>query len=152
MIEREWLKNLAKAKFENGQWSVAEMPSKEPHLIFEHFLSSIEDAIDIFNHYSDRPIGVFPLQGETPSSQSGTLIVRGHIQIKLFFEVFENKPRITGKTFTMESFALKETNLPVMTSEIDAFGATLWRTANNKLWNTEQYIRKILLYILEKST
>ena len=147
MVDQEWLRNLATARYVDGQWELAE-PEQHGQIVADRISDAIESlyekaemACDSFNQYSGgrRSMRILPIKSSY-QGKSGFLILCGSSQVSL-----ESTPPILQISLAiLRGFQRQCRPLFQLSPQVDPFGGILW-AADNGLLMTHDLIIKYLM-------
>lgn len=140
--ESLWIKNLARAKFKDGQWitDVEPLSGDGPYAAL---LEAIVLAIEVYNKHAASPVRV--LNGATKSHLS-LCLVHGAAQVKFT----RNGPHMDVSLTKTKNFQSNELPLARLTPVVDKFGMPTWMRGTTE-WSTDQLIKHALIHLLEAS-
>ena len=151
MPSPEWIRNLATAKYEQGQWQV---PGLEGISIIRRAADELgremQSTINEFNHHALIRTELFPIAG--PSGYHiGFLLVRAGLQIRLEFEQEDQNFTLVGSVIETRDFQIQTRLFTRLIPVADAFGGIGWQAQQGAVWTTDQLIRKILIHLMEST-
>lgn len=150
MANHEWIRNLAKSRYEGGKWHTPKQPSFDLKTqALDQLLDVLQDAVTVFNQHASLPISLFPLSNAQGERLIGSLIVRGAIQIRLACDQKGEDIHLVGITVTTHDFQVKEQVFARLIATADAWGAIGWRQKSGTTWTTEMLVRNILIHLFE---
>lgn len=140
--DSSWIKNLARAKFQNGQWIPADgNPTGDAP--FGAFIDDIICAVETYNNHSSIPIRM--LSGAAKSPLLLTLL-HGAAQIKFT----RNGQFLDISLVKTRNFQSTELPLARLTPIIDMFGHPTWMRGSSE-WSADQVIKHTFIQLLESS-
>jgi hypothetical protein len=138
-----WIKNLARARYQNGQW----IPADETLSGDGPFGALIEDvvtAVDTYNHHAAAPIRM--LSGVPQKSPLLLTLLHGTAQIKFV----RNGQFMDISLIKTRNFQSTEHPLARLTPIIDMFGHPTWMRGSAE-WSADQLIKHVFIHLLEAS-
>lgn len=140
--DSSWIKNLARAKYHNGQWipSEASLTGDGP---FAALTDEVMAAVETYNNHASTPIRMLSGGAKSPLMLS---LLHGSAQIKFtrngqFMDISLVKTR---------NFQSIEQPLARLTPIIDMFGHPTWMRGSAE-WSADQVIKHTLIQLLESS-
>ncbi len=147
MPDRNWLRNLATAQFEKGQWHL-EPQTKDAASLKERvqkslidLYSELQEATEIFNYYAKtaEKISVFASKLSYSLVDGAIILIHKNLQITLNM----NGDKLIANLTSVQGFDKDSKLLHSFTPTIDAFGSFLWRLENGLIMNN-QFITQLL--------
>lgn len=137
-----WIKNLARARFQNGQWIPADetLSGDGP---FGALVEDIVTAVDTYNHHASSSIRM--LSGAQKSPLMLTLL-HGSAQIKFI----RNGQFVDIVLIKTRNFQSVEHPLARLTPVIDMFGHPTWMRGSTE-YSADQLIKHVFIHLLEAS-
>ena len=141
--DTNWLKRLARSRFQNGVWDTPELKSRalDP---FEPLVDDLREAVEIFNQHAPTPIRALE-----PSANTLTImtLLYGAAQIRFS----RNGTFLDISLIRTKDFQTTEQPLTRLTPVMDVFGCPVWKRGTAES-SSDQVIKNALLHLLEAST
>jgi hypothetical protein len=147
MPDREWLKNLATARFEGGRvsprdpWAVQHLTEKRLAATLDDLYNEAFEAAEIFNAHraGDNLLRVMALRVGESGPLSGLLFMLGRTQIRLEFRDAHLEVDLTlTRAFCAETRCIHR-----LAPQTDALGDIRWSLDNRLLVNHEMIIKHV---------
>ena len=148
MTDRQWLRNLATANFQGGQWALADPEEARDQITLRledtipALLAEARDACEVYNLYATgrKSIRVLPLGPVEGKTEGGLVLLSGHLQLKLEYV----PPRLTSTLVAVRYFAHGSKPLHVFEPQFDSFGTLRWNMdKSGLLFSNELIIKKL---------
>ena len=148
MADKEWIKNLASAKFINGQWentnpqSVSQLAEVRIEDSVAQLYEEASEAADLYNlHAVDRPsISILSIAKEKSRGNGGVIMLLGKTQLNI--EIYNNT--LEAQLTTVDGFHRNTTILAKLTAQADSFGSVMWLADKSSLMSNELIVKKLM--------
>lgn len=137
-----WIKNLARASYQNGRWIPDESPVQNLSA-FESLVDDIIQAVETYNQHAKSPIRIL----DAPA-KSTTLLTLLHGMIQLKF--LQNGNLLDVSLIKTRNFQTQEVPLARLSPILDVFGYPTWKRGTVE-WSTDQLIKQSFIHLLEAS-
>lgn len=140
--DSSWIKNLARAKYQNGQWVPAEagLTGDGP---FGVLIEDVVSAVETYNNHASSPIRMLAGAAKSPLLLS---LLHGAAQIKFT----RNGQYMDISLIKTRNFQSVELPLTRLTPVIDMFGHPTWMRGSTEC-SADQLIKHTFIQLLEAS-
>lgn len=151
MVDEIWLRNLARAKFNEGNWQFEGTEDVET-IVQSRIERSVSDlfdlayeAVTVYNLHAsaERAIKLLASSGD-----AGFTLLCGGVQVRLN----KVKQTLIVSQITVEGFASKPEVIGRFTPLADPFGAIVWSENNRLIMEGGMLVKKILEQLIKEST
>jgi hypothetical protein len=140
--DSSWIKNLARAKYQNGQWIPADA-SFAGDAPFGALIEDITQAVETYNNHASSPIRVLSGASRSPLLLS---LLHGSAQIKFA----RNGQYLDISLLKTRNFQSVELPLARLNPVIDMFGHPTWMRGSTEC-SADQLIKHTFIQLLEAS-
>ena len=147
MTDHEWIRNLATAKYEDGQWAIVDgerlraAAGERVRDAIADLVVEAQEAADIYNvHAKGRQMKVLPLnKSETGGATAGLMMLLGHINLSVEYIPHHMIVRMT----LVKDFRKASRVLFTFTPRLDTFGDLHWSLDNGMIMNHDMIVKKL---------
>ena len=156
MIDKNWIKNLATAKFVSNQWhtdnpgEVEYQLSEKIDTVIDRLLKSALDAADSYNSFvhGERSICIMKIEDQANDKMIGIVVSRTNVQIKVLL----SNHQIIIKRIQIKGFSKSSTTIYKLKPFYDGLGSLFWQTDRDQTLFNDEMISKLVLQELIKAT
>lgn len=157
MVDPEWIRHLAGARYRQDQWQLAD-PEKVENLKINRLKDALfelrdeaQASVALHNEYAPRARSVtyLPTEPRPPHCQGGFLIMMGTLQVSLELHINAQQGPILGALVaTLSTLHADYTRshhvLARYQAQTDTFGTLVWRRENSLIMTSELIIKSLL--------
>jgi hypothetical protein len=157
MVDPEWIRHLAGARYGQDQWQLAE-PEKVESLKIGRLKDALFELRDeaqastsLHNQFAPRARAVtyLPTEARPPYGQGGLILMMGTLQVSLELLISNQHTPVLGALVTTLStlhsdYTRSHKTLARYQAQTDTFGTLVWRRENTLIMTSELIIKSLL--------
>jgi len=147
-MDREWIKHLALASLEGGEWRPQDRHILETKVrarlrdIMQEFLAAAEESAAIYNVHAHhgRRMSVLPVRESALTKISAIVFLLGRVQLRL--EDLDGT--LSSNILTLQGFERRQSKLYLFDPRVDAFGSITWVKSGERELTIEGVIQQCM--------
>lgn len=147
-MDKQWVKNLAESRLENGQWvppnpaAPRDYGRNQVQKAVSEIFQDVRDAAQVFNDHSrkEKKMSVFPVYAKDQEQMNGFVLVIGRLQLQLA----QNQLRLEASVTRLQGFHQRTDRLHELEAHCDPFGGISWIMDRKSIMTKEMIVKQLL--------